>query len=138
MNVVDLEKYIQSSYGAEPEHLWFDAPNYTVFRHGDNKKWFAIIMDVPKNKLGLLGKEIVYIVNFKCLPLMIDAFCSQKGFFPAYHMSKTNWLTVALDGSVSDDTIKMLLDTSFKLTSAKARKRKLQDEFTLADKTNKN
>lgn len=39
-------------------------------------------------------------------------------------MSKTNWITVALDGSVSDDKIKMLLDMSFDLTSPKIPKNK--------------
>ena len=39
-------------------------------------------------------------------------------------MSKDSWITVALDGSVSDDRIKMLLDMSYRATASKIRKKK--------------
>ena len=39
-------------------------------------------------------------------------------------MSKDSWITVALDGSVSDDKIKMLLDMSYEATAPKTRKKK--------------
>ena len=39
---------IQNEYHSLPEHLWARFPNYTVFRHQDNQKWFALIMDIPK------------------------------------------------------------------------------------------
>jgi predicted DNA-binding protein (MmcQ/YjbR family) len=38
-------------------------------------------------------------------------------------MNKANWITVALDGSVPDDTIRMLLDMSFETTAVKVRRR---------------
>ena len=47
----------------------------------------------------------------------------ENGFFPAYHMSKTSWITVAFDGSVSDDKIIMLLNMSFDATAPKIRKK---------------
>ena len=53
MNRKELEEYIQNNYSAEPDYPWIQYPNYVVFRHQNNKKWFALIMDVPKNKLGL-------------------------------------------------------------------------------------
>lgn len=34
-------------------------------------------------------------------------------------MNKENWITVALDGGISDDRIKMLLDMSFEATATK-------------------
>lgn len=94
-------------------------PNYAVFRHNDNKKWFALIMDVPKTKLGLSENDVLEVVNFKCSPLLLHTFLDEKGFFPAYHMNKACWITVALDGSVADDKIKMLSDVSFNLTLPK-------------------
>ena len=39
-------------------------------------------------------------------------------------MNKDSWITVALDGSVSDDKIKMLLDASYDATTPKARPKK--------------
>lgn len=65
MNRKELEEYIRSNYSAESDHPWVKYPNYIVFRHQSNKKWFAIIMDVPKNKLGLQENDILDVVNFK-------------------------------------------------------------------------
>ena len=43
-----LEKYIQNNYSAEPDYPWVKYPDYEVFRHTSNKKWFALIMEIPK------------------------------------------------------------------------------------------
>ena len=81
-------------------------------------------MDLPKSKLGLQGVELLDVVNFKCDPLLIGSLREEPGFFPAYHMNKDSWITVALDGSVPDDKIKMLLDMSYQATAPKTRKKK--------------
>ena len=39
------------------------APTFPVMRHPDTRKWFAIIMDVPKDKLGLIGQQRVDVIN---------------------------------------------------------------------------
>lgn len=44
------------------------------------------------------------------------SFREEKGIYPAYHMSKAHWLTVALDGTVDKDKIKFLMDMSYDLT----------------------
>ena len=82
------------------------------------------MMDIPQNKLGLQGNELLDVVNFKCAPLLIGSLRKENGFFPAYHMNKNNWITVALDSSVSDDKIKILLDMSYQLTASKPRQKK--------------
>ena len=43
----EIEKYINERYDILQEYPWKDCPNYTTFKHKSNKKWFAIIMDVP-------------------------------------------------------------------------------------------
>lgn len=118
MNRDELESYIIDNYSAEIDFPWVKFPNYEVFRHENNRKWFALIMDVPKNKLGLDGDEILDIVNFKCDSIIIDSLKTDSGFYPAYHMNKEHWITVSLD-DVSDEKIKMLLDISFELTASK-------------------
>lgn len=124
MNRTELEEYIQNNYSAEPDYPWIKYPNYEVFRHNSNKKWFALIMDVPQNRLGLQGEDVLQVVNFKCDPLLLGSLLDEKGFFPAYHMSKASWITVYLDGSVEDEKIKMLLDMSFDATAPKIRKKR--------------
>lgn len=117
MNRMELEQFIQDNYNTEPDYPWIKSPNDAVYRHHNNKKWFALIMRVSKTKLGLQEEELLDIVNFKCDPVLIGSLLGEKGFFPAYHMSKTNWITVALDGSATDDKIKMLLDMSYDATA---------------------
>ena len=51
-----------------------------------------------------------------------------EGYFPAYHMNKTSWITVALDGSVPDDEVKLLLDMSFEATAPKMHKKKKEEK----------
>ena len=99
--------------------------NYEVFRHANSKKWFAVVMDVPKFRLGLDGEELIDVVNLKCDSVLVGSLLCESGFFPAYHMSKGSWITVALDGTIPDDKIKMLLDMSYHLTD-KINKPKIQ------------
>ena len=127
MDRTELKNYIMEFYNAEPDFPWIKYPDYEVFRHSNNQKWFALIMDIPKAKLGLSNEGSLSIVNLKCDPIIIGNLRTEKGFFPAYHMNKNNWITVALDGSAADDKIKMLLDMSFELTNVKTKKQKPAD-----------
>jgi len=124
MNRAELKQFIIENYSAEPNYPWLKYPSFEVFRHGSNRKWFAVIMDVPGNKLGLQGSKALDVVNFKCDPVLTGSLHGEPGIFPAYHMNKENWLTVALDGSVPDDKIKMLLDMSYEATLLKTKKRR--------------
>ena len=86
-------------------------------------------MYIPKSKLGLREDGMIDVVNLKCDPVLIGSLRMEKGIFPAYHMSKDKWISVALDGSVDDEQVKMLLDMSYELTALKIqRKRKTKHE----------
>ena len=124
MNRAELKRFILENCNTESDFPWMKHPNYEVFRHSNNQKWFALIMDIPKNKLGLQGSDLLDVVNLKCDTLLIGSLRCEPGFFPAYHMNKDSWITIALDGSVSDDKIKMLLDASYDATAPKARSKK--------------
>lgn len=103
-------------YHTEPEYLWARTPGNGILRHAGNRKWYAVIMDVSKDKLGLEGEERVDVLNVKAEPVMMGSFLLREGILPGYHMHKGSWLTVLLDGTVPMDTIELLLDTSFELT----------------------
>ena len=94
-----------------------------MFRHANNRKWFALVMEVSRDKLGLAGTEKLDIVNFKCDPILISSLRGETGIFPAYHMNKASWITAALDGSVPVETIELLLDVSYELTKPKLRRK---------------
>ena len=123
MNREELEAYIRNHYSTEPDYPWADTPRAAVFRHANNRKWFALMMEVPRGRLGLLGAEPLDIVNFKCDPILIASLRGETGIFPAYHMNKASWITVALDGSVQAKTIELLLDVSYELTKSKIRRK---------------
>jgi predicted DNA-binding protein (MmcQ/YjbR family) len=115
LNKEEIFEYIKKQYNTTPEYLWKKYPLYAVFKHNNNK-WYGIIMNVDSEKLGLLEKKEVDILNVKCPPEMIGAFRQQKGFLPAYHMNKEYWITILLDGSVNKEKIKHLIDLSYDLT----------------------
>lgn len=112
----EILKYAEENYNTKSEHLWAKYPGYEVLRHSGNGKWYAIVMDIPQNKVGLDGEEIIDILDVKCEPDMIALLVSQKGFAPAYHMNKQHWLTIILDGTVADSEIYNLLDISHEMT----------------------
>ena len=116
MNRAELEHYIVEVYSTLWENPWAQSPTNNVLRHRHNRKWFAIIMDISKEKLGLPGEEIISVVNVKCDPRLIGSFREETGMFPAYHMNKAHWLTIALDGSAEEEKLKFLLDMSYELT----------------------
>lgn len=119
----DIIKYVKKKYKSRPEQLWARFPEYTVFRHADNQKWFGIIMDVTADKLGLPGTERTDILNVKLGdPLLADILTSQEGYFRGYHSGKGNWVSILLDGTVPFDEICLQIDVSYIATASGAEK----------------
>ena len=109
-------RYVYENYGTKSEKPWANDFYSEVLRQKSNKKWYGVIMRVQKNKVGLSGEEFVDILNVKCEPEMVATLVYQKGLAPAYHMNKTHWITIILDGTVPDNEIYSLLDISYGLT----------------------
>ncbi len=122
MNRQEFASYIEDFYGIKYDCPFEDELDAWVFRHPDNKKWFALIMTIKKRKLGFESDEYIDVVNMKCAPEIMDDLWRENGIFPAYHMSKKHWLTLALDGSCDDETIKFVVNISHTLTQKKIRK----------------
>ena len=56
-------QYATRKYSTAPEYLWARHPTYAVLRRNDNRKWYGVIMNVPRMRLGLDGNENVDILN---------------------------------------------------------------------------
>ena len=121
MTRAELTRCIFDTYGVEPEYHFHGDDTSAVFRHAGNRTWFALVMNIPAQKLGLPTDARIDIVNMKCDPLLIGSFRGLPGLFPAYHMNRENWITAALDGSAEDEIIKTLLDLSYHATASKIR-----------------
>ena len=117
-----LISHIEDKYSTEPEFPFPRDNESCVFRHGNNRKWFAIMMRVPYRTLGLDREGIADILNIKCDPFLAGSMRENPGYLPAYHMNKDKWLTILLDGSADDETILALLAMSFDLTALKRNK----------------
>ncbi len=111
--------WCRQQYGTEEDYPWSD--NNAVLRHANSKKWYGVVLEVNGKKLGLVEAGRVDVLNVKCDPIMIGSLRLQDGFFPAYHMNKDNWLSIKLDRSDLDESIKNLLNLSYDLTNRKAR-----------------
>ena len=79
--------YIKKKYKAAPEYPWGEEDG-AVLRHGDNRKWFALVMNIGREKLGLAGEGRVDVINLKIDDMAFrDVLLQDKGIFPAYHMN---------------------------------------------------
>ncbi len=123
-----LLDYAAEVYGDAPDFPW--AGDDAVLRHPEDRRWYGLLMSVGRDKLGLPGPGSVDVLTVKCDPIVIGSLREREGAHPAYHMNKDRWVTLRLDGSVPDETIKEALAMSYELTlpKAKARKKTRQED----------
>ena len=107
-----------SLYHTQPDYPFDDWMESAVFRHTGNKKWYAIILKVPRCKFGFDSDEMVDVANLKLPMELFGSFGISNGVFPAYHMNKLHWISVILHDA-TDDVVKFLLNTSFVATKPK-------------------
>ena len=118
-----LDQMIDERYGIRADYPWGDGDQTAaVYRHAGNRKWFALVIDVPRRCLEPMAEGEITIVNFKCDPTLIGSLRMEKGFYPAYHMNKDRWISVCLDGAVDIDRIAWLLEMSYELTKSNVSK----------------
>ena len=106
-----ITEYIIEKYNSQPRFEWAD--ENAVFKNIKGK-WFGIIMNINKTKLGKENIK-VEIINVKLNPEKIKQLIIKKGYYPAYHMNKKNWITITLDDTLEDEIIEKLIDESYEL-----------------------
>ena len=100
----EIYEYVKKQYGTVPEYLWKESPESAVLRH-KNGKWYAVLMQVEKSRLGLEGDTKVDILDVKCDADMVGLLTQNKKY----------WITMLLDGTVSEAKILDFLDMSYDL-----------------------
>lgn len=119
--------YAKKKYGTKAEHLWDRFPDYAVLRHEDNRKWYGIVMDISYSKIDRTKSGYVDILNVKLDDVLLtDMLTRQAGYYRGYHISKGNWLSVVLDGTVDLKSICSLLDRSYGTTASNRKKQKIR------------
>ena len=120
-----LFAYVKKKYKAAPEHLWSRYPDYAIFRHADNKKWFGLVMNIRRKNLGLDGEDVVDILNVKLPdPRLVDLLVQEPGYFRGYHISRGNWVSILLDGTVPFEDVCRWLAESYVTTASRETKQK--------------
>ncbi|MGS4787233.1 MmcQ/YjbR family DNA-binding protein [Streptococcus sp. P25B114] len=118
-----IAQFIKEKWGDLPDYPFAKLPTYGAFRHPANNKWYALVSQIPRDKLdGSGSQEEVEIVNLKVDGRETAELLSQSGIFPAYHMSKKAWVSVLLDDTVEDQTVFALLEKSRHLVGPKSYK----------------
>mgnify|MGYP002851851882 FL=1 len=112
----DILDYSHRKFNSEPIYPWTLLPEYAVLRHEGSLKWFALFMNVDGQRLGLIPGCIYDVIDLRCYESEVSSLLEKEGFIPAYHMSKKNWVTILLDGTVKLEKIITLLDRSFEIT----------------------
>ncbi len=104
----------------EPVFMWEKFPTFGVYKNPDNDKWYAVIMRVERSKIGETdNNEQVEIINLKLNKNRIQDLLSERGFYPAWHMNKKNWITITLDETLSDEEIMEYIEESHSYTVKK-------------------
>lgn len=112
-----LLDYAKNNYATEPEFLWAKTPDCAVLRNSNSRKWYGIIMVIPANKIGIDSDNLIEIVNVRFSKgEALDFAGNVPGIYPAWHMNKKNWITIVLDGTLSDEQLFGLVNQSFGLS----------------------
>ena len=122
----ELLAFAKENYGTEPDRPWKTNPENVILRHGDSRKWYALIFPVLRKNLSLPGAGEVDVLNVKCDPVAGFSLREIPGILPAYHMNHTEWISVLLDGTVPLEKILPLLDMSYSLTASKKKVEKFR------------
>lgn len=114
--------YCFAAYGTVADHPFEGDFETAVLRHADNRKWYALVMRIPRRKFGFDSDEMIDVVNLK-LPLeMFGSFSEKDGVYPAYHMNKLHWISVLLPDA-TEETLHFLTEASFSVTRSKRKRR---------------
>lgn len=97
----------------------FHDNNWTVMRCKGNKKIFAWIFERQENIWINLK------VDTEWRDFWRDAF---EAIQPAYHLNKTHWNSIIMDGTVPENTIKQLIEESYDLIKPKKKPKREKPE----------
>lgn len=107
--------FIERTYGDQAEHLWPKSPQNAIVRRKDNKKWYAAILTLSRQKLELDSEELVEIIDLRLRPEEMESTVDHQRYFPGFHMNKKHWITICLDGSVPIEEIFLRIQDSYEL-----------------------
>lgn len=114
-----ITEEILNRFDVKPDFPWDEKTyqSYGVFRHENNRKWFALIMNVKrKTLLKNQDNTPIDIINVKSDTLEENVRQYAESIFPGYHMNHKTWISIILDDSLDDETVMSFVKQSYALT----------------------
>lgn len=110
-----LTDWIKEDFEITPDYPFDKDFETAVLRHKSSKKWFGLVMKVPKSRLVGADNRKVDVLNVKCDTMLRQPLLQNKGFYVAYHMNKVHWISVILE-EVNIEDVKPVVEMSYDLT----------------------
>ena len=76
----EIFDFAENKYNAKPDYPFEKYRHYAVLRHTDDDKWFGLVMNVSREKLGLKGEGEADVLDIKCHPAKVDDLKTKPGF----------------------------------------------------------
>ena len=112
----EIIDYCNNKYGGNRVNPFKKYPDILALVNEKNK-WYSLFLDVEYNKLNK-NTDIttkLKILNVKYPTDKILEIIDNKNIFPAYHMNKKHWISIAIDKNIKLETIKELIGISYSL-----------------------
>lgn len=91
----------------------------------------TLVLKVMGKMFAVTGLDKYEFINLKCDPEKSEELRERwEGIRPGWHMNKTHWNSVFVDGSVPENMIRELIDHSYEIVAASLTK-KLKEELRL-------
>ncbi|HES2093249.1 TPA: MmcQ/YjbR family DNA-binding protein [Streptococcus pyogenes] len=114
-----LAKHITKEWSDPMDYPFEKHPDLATYRVGG--KWYAMIFSLLADKLDQIPERLVgqtcEVMTVKVNPKAFPQLLQQEGIYPAYHMSKKNWISIILDDKVTDDKLWTLVTQSRQLVN---------------------
>ena len=111
-----LEEEIRKRWKETGDHPFEKYPDHVAFRYSGNQKWYALVMEVNGEKIGMPSGNYE-IVNLKSDH--VSELVKQDGILPAWHMNHSQWISVLLNDTLNDKQLFRLTEASRNLIREK-------------------
>ncbi|MCB1080704.1 MAG: MmcQ/YjbR family DNA-binding protein [Chlamydiia bacterium] len=82
------------------------------------------LTNVKPLTINSVEEKAFHHISVKCDPEMGDDLKrNHKDIIPGWHLNKTHWISLLMEGNLKDDMIKMLIDHSYDLVVSKMTKK---------------
>lgn len=100
-----LAAALRDKFGDRPDDPWNGKyPGIGVFRRPENRKWYALVMNVAGSAVGS-PEPRTDVLTLRAGKERSRELVAAGTAQPAYHMNRAGWVTFRLDSAVADEVI---------------------------------